>query len=47
MKTKYRTVSLPTRLTDDIQKLIDKHGYWPSMSAFVREAALEKLSREE
>lgn len=45
-KIKYRTVSLPSRLADDIQKLIDEFEYWPSMSAFVREAALEKLKRE-
>jgi len=45
-KNKYRTVSLPRALTDDIQKIIDEYGYWPSMSAFVREAALEKLKRE-
>ena len=45
-KTKYRTVSIPRGLTDDIQELIDEYGYWPSLSAFVREAALEKLKRE-
>jgi len=45
-KTKYKTVSIPRGLTDDIQKLMDEYGYWPSMSAFVREAALEKLKRE-
>ena len=43
---KYRTVSLPIRLADDIQALIDELGYWPSLSAFAREASLEKLRRE-
>jgi len=45
-KTKYKTVSLPRGLSDDIQKLMDKSGYWPSLGSFVREAALEKLKRE-
>ena len=45
-KSKWTTVSLPRDLIDDINKLIDKRGYWPSMSSFVREAALEKLRRE-
>ena len=45
-KTKYKTVSLPSRLTDDIQELIDEFGYWPSLGSFVREAAIEKLKRE-
>ncbi len=45
-KTKYKTISLPRGLTDDIWELIDEFGYWPSLGAFVREAALEKLKRE-
>jgi len=45
-KVEYRTVSLPRRLADDIQEFMDEFGYWPSLGAFVREAALEKLRRE-
>ncbi len=45
-KIKYKTVSLPSRLADDIQELMDEFGYWPSLGAFVREAALDKLRRE-
>lgn len=45
-KVKYKTVSLPKGLTDDIQEIMDEFGYWPSLGAFVREAALEKLRRE-
>jgi len=45
-KTEYRTVSLPRRLAEDIQEIIDEFGYWPSMGAFVREGALEKMRRE-
>ena len=45
-KIEYKTVSLPRRLADDIQEIMDEFGYWPSLGAFVREAALEKLRRE-
>ena len=45
-KIKYKTVSLPKGLADDIQEIIDEFGYWPGLGAFVREAALEKLRRE-
>ena len=45
-KTKYRTVSIPTGITDDVEKLIEELRYWPSVSSFVREATLEKLKVE-
>jgi Arc/MetJ-type ribon-helix-helix transcriptional regulator len=45
-KRKYRTVSLPTAITDTIEDLMEELGYWPSVSAFVREAALEKIRKE-
>ena len=45
-KNKYRTVSLPRRLADDIQEIIDEFGYWPSLEAFVREACLTKFKEE-
>ena len=45
-KSKYRTVSLPTGITDDIEALMDELGYWPSVGSFVREAALDKLRKE-
>lgn len=40
------TVSIPRRLAEDIQKLIDELGYWPSVSSFMREAAIIKLRHE-
>lgn len=46
MGTKYRTVSLPKPLADDVFTFIRRVGYWPSMSSFVREACIEKLDRE-
>ena len=45
-RSKYRTVSLPTGITDEIEHLIDELGYWPSVSSFVREASLEKIKTE-
>jgi len=45
-RSKYRTVSLPTGITDEIDNLIDELGYWPSVGAFVREASLEKIRTE-
>ncbi len=44
---KYVTVSIPKAIARKIDYLIDKFGYWPSRSSFVREACLEKISREE
>lgn len=43
---KYHTVSIPKEVANDIQKLINEIGYWPSISSFVREAAIEKLRKE-
>lgn len=44
--TKYVTVSIPTAIAKDIDKLIEKIGYWPSRGAFVREACIEKIKHE-
>ena len=40
------TISLPRGIAEDIERLIEKIGYWPSKGAFVREACTEKLWRE-
>ncbi len=45
-KNKYRTVSIPRGITDEVEKLIEELRYWPSISSFVREATLEKLKVE-
>ena len=42
----YVTVSIPKAIGDEIDILIEKLGYWPSRSAFAREACLEKISKE-
>ena len=44
--TDYTTVSFPKPLIDDINKLVKEVGYWPSTTAFAREALVEKLSAE-
>ncbi|TKJ36882.1 hypothetical protein CEE36_11385 [candidate division TA06 bacterium B3_TA06] len=43
---KWTTISLPKRLTGDIKQFAEEVGYWNSVSAFVREATIEKLNRE-
>jgi len=45
-KGKNKIVSLPRRLAEDIQVLIDESGYWLDLDEFVREGALEKLRKE-
>ena len=45
-KIQYKTASIPRRLADDVQELMEELGYWPSLGSFVREATLEKLKRE-
>jgi len=42
-RMKQSTVSLPLSLIEQIDLLIEKLGYWPSRSAFVREACLAKI----
>jgi len=42
-RMKQSTVSLPLSLIEQIDFLIEKLGYWPSRSAFVREACLSKI----
>jgi len=45
--SRYVTVSIPKAIAEKIDYLIDVLGYWPSRSAFVREACLEKITGEE
>ena len=44
--TQYVTISIPVAIANEIDQLIEESGYWPSRSAFVREACLEKLFKE-
>ena len=45
-KSKYVTISLPIRIADEIDELIEGLGYWPSRGSFVREACLTKIREE-
>ena len=45
--SRYVTVSIPKAVAGKIDYLIEVLGYWPSRSAFVREACLEKITWEE
>ena len=42
----YATISIPLAIAAEIDKLLSELGYWPSRSAFVREACLDKIYRE-
>lgn len=41
--TEYTTVSFPKPLLAAINQIVKEIGYWPSTTAFVREACVEKL----
>jgi len=46
---KYRSISLPTKLINKIEHIINELGYWPSIAAFIREAIIiqvEKYQKE-
>ena len=43
---KYTSVSFPKEMVEAIRNLIEELKYWPSASAFCREAVLEKIKQE-
>ena len=45
-RVEFSAVSIPLPILEEIDRLIEELGYWPSRSAFVREACLEKIERE-
>ncbi|MBS7607426.1 hypothetical protein KEJ14_06280 [Candidatus Bathyarchaeota archaeon] len=45
-RVEFSAVSVPLPLLKEIDALIEEVGYWPSRSAFVREACIEKIERE-
>ncbi len=45
-KSKYVTISLPIRISDEIDELIAELGYWPSRGSFAREACITKIREE-
>jgi len=44
MVKKYRTVSLPIGLANDVEAIIEELEYWPSVGAFVREATVKMVT---
>jgi metal-responsive CopG/Arc/MetJ family transcriptional regulator len=44
-RLRYSSISLPTNLVGEIEKLVDELRYWPTKTAFIREACLEKMQR--
>ena len=45
-KSNYVTISLPIRIADEIDELIEGLGYWPSRGSFAREACITKIREE-
>ena len=41
----YSSISIPTGLIEEIEKLVKELKYWPTKTAFIREACLQKLER--
>jgi len=39
----YSSISIPTSLLEDVEKIVKELKYWPTKTAFIREACLEKL----
>lgn len=42
---RYSSISIPTSLIREIEKLVKEMGYWPTKTAFIREACLEKMEK--
>lgn len=41
----FATISLPVRLIEEIEHIVETVGYWPTKTDFIREAVVEKLER--
>ena len=44
-KSKFSTISLPTPLVEEVERIVSKFKYWPTKTDFVREAVLERLEK--
>jgi len=45
-KVEFSSVSIPKPVLEEVDDLIRKIGHWPSRSAFVREAVIDKINKE-
>ena len=41
----FSTISLPTPLIEEVERIIEEFKYWPRKTDFVREAVVQKLER--
>ncbi|MEM2129078.1 MAG: ribbon-helix-helix domain-containing protein [Candidatus Bathyarchaeia archaeon] len=41
----YSSISLPASLMEEVEEVVRRMGYWPTKTAFIREAVIEKLER--
>lgn len=41
----YSSISIPTPLMKEIEMVVKEFKYWPTKTAFIREACLEKLDK--
>lgn len=41
----FSSISFPTPLVKDVEKVVKDLGYWPTKTAFIREAVVEKLEK--
>lgn len=44
-RLRYSSISIPTSIVGEIEKLVKELGYWPTKTAFIREACLEKMEK--
>lgn len=44
--SKWTSVAFPKEMVEAIRELIEELKYWPSVTSFCRESALEKIKRE-
>jgi metal-responsive CopG/Arc/MetJ family transcriptional regulator len=45
VKAAFSSISLPTPLMKEIEKVVEEMGYWPNKTAFIREAVMEKIDK--
>ena len=41
----FRSVSLPAALVEEVEKAVERLGFWPTKTDFVREAVIQKLGK--
>ena len=39
----FSTISLPTPLVEEVEKVVEEFGYWPRKTDFIRDAVIQKL----